>query len=102
MQVRNTSFLPFSKPVKANHTSTTKANNESLTQFFPIVRRWRAIADSQRERNSSAIKIGNVNGTKEFSVIARSSLRPALNLSTLSAGMIIFHRRNPSRQTVMI
>ncbi|AXO74347.1 hypothetical protein BC497_31120 (plasmid) [Klebsiella variicola] len=102
MQMRNASFLPFSEPVKTNHASTTKANNESLTKFFPIVRRWRAIADSQRERHSSAIEIGNVNRAKEFSVIARSSLRPALNLSTLSAGVIIFHRRNPSRQTVMI
>ncbi|AYC45003.1 hypothetical protein C7V21_00055 (plasmid) [Escherichia coli] len=102
MQMGNATLLPFSKPVKTNQTSTTKANDESLAEFFPIVRRWRTIADSERKRHSSASEVRNVYRAKEFSVIARGSLRPALNLSTLCAGMIIFHGRNPSRKTVMI
>jgi hypothetical protein len=97
MKVRNAAFLPLSKPMKANHAGATEPFNQVFTDNLPIFGSLGAITNRKRECDRGASKIRNMNGSKEFGVVAGSCRRPTLNLTSLCANVIILHRGNPSR-----
>ena len=102
VQVRNTPALPLSHPVHPEHTPAPQAHRVGLAELHPGRMIGRTLPDGEGDGEPPAIKPGLQDGIQELGVGADRLERPAPDVRTQVAQVVILPRGDPPSVPVVI